>query len=282
MKKLKIKEGTKKIDSYQYKDRKDIEELIIADSVEEIGASAFSGCFNLKKITWGKRVHTIGRDAFYKCVSLELLHLPESIGWVGSHAFASCFSLAYVEFDDGDYVEIESAAFTGCTGLICAILPNGLRYICGETFSGCTKLEDIFIPDTVTSIDNSAFLGVAARQIEISYLIDSIEDLAFSHAQLTSVIILDSVIAIGRSAFGHCNDLRSDDIGETVVYIGKMAFAECPSLNEVTFRSTIIGSIGTYVFKGCKGLKRINVPVSAMDTYKRLLPKYLHRKLVEF
>ena len=27
---------------------------------------------------------------------------------------------------------------------------------------------------------------------------------------------------------------------------------------------------------------RINVLVSAMDTYKRLLPKYLHRKLVGF
>lgn len=66
------------------------------------------------------------------------------------------------------------------------------------------------------------------------------------------------------------------------MYIGKMAFAECPSLNEVTFRSTIIGSIGTYVFKGCKGLKRINVPACAMDQYKRLLPKHLRRKLVEF
>ena len=66
------------------------------------------------------------------------------------------------------------------------------------------------------------------------------------------------------------------------MYIGKMAFAECPSLNEVTFKSTIIGSIGTSVFKGCKNLKRINVPVSAMDTYKRLLPKYLHKKLVGF
>jgi hypothetical protein len=50
----------------------------------------------------------------------------------------------------------------------------------------------------------------------------------------------------------------------------------------VTFRSTIISSIGTYVFKGCKNLKRINVPVSAMDQYKRLLPKHLHKKLVEF
>ena len=51
---LKIKEGTKKIDSFQYKERKDIEELIIADSVEEIGALAFFGCINLKQICWAR------------------------------------------------------------------------------------------------------------------------------------------------------------------------------------------------------------------------------------
>ncbi len=280
--KLFIKEGTKRIDYFQFSNRKDITELIIADTVEIIGNGAFHNCTNLKRITWGACVHSIGRHAFGRCVSLEMLHLPESIGWVGSHAFASCSSLVYVEFDDGDYVEIERAAFVDCTGLIYAIFPNGLKCICGETFSGCTKLEDIFIPDTVTSIDNSAFLGVAARQIELPYLIESIEDFAFSYTQLTSVIIPDRVFAIGNSAFGHCNDLRSVDIGESVVYIGKMAFSECPSLNEVTFRSTIIGSIGTYVFKGCKNLKRINVPASAMNTYKRLLPKYLHKKLVGF
>ena len=64
--------------------------------------------------------------------------------------------------------------------------------------------------------------------------------------------------------------------------IGRNAFENCSVLSEVTFKSTIIGSIGTYVFKGCKNLKRINVPDSAMDKYKRLLPKHLHKKLVEF
>ena len=60
MKKLKIKKGTKQIDPHQYEGRLDIEELIIADTVEVIGEAAFYGCSNLKKITWGKRVHTIG------------------------------------------------------------------------------------------------------------------------------------------------------------------------------------------------------------------------------
>ena len=73
--KLFIKEGTKQIDPHQYEGRLDIEELIIADTVEVIGEAAFYGCSNLKKITWGKRVHTIGLHAFEKCESLKTLYL---------------------------------------------------------------------------------------------------------------------------------------------------------------------------------------------------------------
>ena len=279
---LEIQEGTRTINPFQYKDRKDIDELIIADSVEEIGDEAFSGCSNLKKITWGSSIHTIGREAFIQCISLESLHLRSTIRRVGSLAFALCSELTYVEFEDNDGMDIENGAFSFCSGLSCVILPNGLRHIYGRTFSECTKLEDIFFPGTVTSIGSGAFNEVAARQIELPDSIVSIEDFAFCNSKLTHIDIPDSVLAIGESAFGLCGDLKSVEIGKSVVYIERKAFENCSALNEVTFRGTIIGSIGFSVLKGCKNLKRINVPADAMDTYERLLPKYLHKKLVGF
>ena len=164
---LRIKKGTKKIARRQYEGRLDIEELIIADTVEVIGEAAFYGCSNLKKITWGKRVHTIGRDAFYKCVSLELLHPPRSVKLVEVCAFALCSGLTYVEFEDNDDISIYNCAFAFCRRLACAILPYGLKHICGGTFLGCTKLEDVFIPGTVKSIGMMAFSEVAAEEIEL-------------------------------------------------------------------------------------------------------------------
>ena len=278
---LRIKNGIKQINPYQYAKRDDIKELIIADTVEVIGDGAFSGCTNLEKITWGSSIHTIGRDAFTRCISLESLHLPDSLKWVGGEAFASS-GLTYVEFEDNDDVYIENGAFAFCTRLTCAILPNGLNDICGGTFLGCTKLEDVFIPGTVKSIGMMAFDEAAAEEVELPNSIETIYHFAFSKSKLISIAVPNSVLEIRQSAFGHCSDLRSVDIGKSVVCIGRKAFEDCLALSEVTFRSTIIGSIGASVFKGCTNLKRINVPACAMGTYKRLLPKYLHKKLVGF
>lgn len=278
---LSIANGTINILRYQYNNNQDITELIIADTVEEIGDGAFRGCTNLKTITQGSSLHTIGWNAFTRCDSLMSLFLSDSVKRVGSEAF-SCSGLTYVEFEDNDDISIKNCAFAFCKRLACAILPNGLKHICGGTFLGCTNLKDVFIPGTVKSIGMMAFSEVAAKQIELPDSVEAIYSNAFAMSKLTSIVVPNSVYEIHPFAFAQCSDLRSVDIGKSVVCVGKKAFEDCSALSEVTFRSTIMGSIGTYVFKGCKNLKRINVPMSAMDTYKRLLPKYLHRKLVGF
>ena len=76
--------------------------------------------------------------------------------------------------------------------------------------------------------------------------------------------------------------MSSVKIGKSIEYIEKKAFEDCPALSEVTVKSPQIAHIGAHVFLRCKSLKRINVPAGAMGTYKRLLPKYLHKKLVGF
>ena len=191
--------------------------------------------------------------------------MPNSIDRIEILAFGYCTGLSYVEFEDNNEVDIWSGAFANCWELTCVILPNGIKHISGFSFGGCPKLEDIFIPGTVTGIGVMAFCGVAAEQIDLPDSIKNIDSQAFYNSKLTSVSIPNSVLTIDESAFGLCYGLKSVEIGDSVVCIGSKAFEDCHALSEVTFRSTIIGSIGTYVFKGCKNLKRINVPASAMS-----------------
>ena len=63
-----------------------IEELILPDSVEEIGVGSFAGCRNLKTIKFSKNLKKIGDYAFSGCTSLTNISLPESVE-IGEKAF---------------------------------------------------------------------------------------------------------------------------------------------------------------------------------------------------
>ena len=64
--------------------------IVIPDSVETIGNSAFSRCKNLETVTFGKntRVKTIENCAFMTCLKLLEFNLPTTVTYIGEYAFA--------------------------------------------------------------------------------------------------------------------------------------------------------------------------------------------------
>ena len=133
------------------------------------------------------------------------------------------------------------------------------NYIIGEyMFYDCTNLENIILPENITSINNSAFASC-----------DSLKSIKFTQ----------NITFIGENAFAWCNGLISVTIPANVKSIGSMAFYNCVALNDVTIYSEKIGerafevcsnltsvtigdevtSIGERAFKWCYELKSINI-----------------------
>lgn len=73
------------------------------------------------------------------------------------------------------------------------------------------------------------------------------------------VIIPDSVVRIGDSAFAECLGIKSVALCPGVIEIGQSAFSGCKFLEKIEF-SDALEVIGGYAFRECRFLKKVTLP----------------------
>ena len=266
--------GLTSINSSAFQNCSSLTSVTIPNSVTSIGQSAFDGCTGLTSVTIPNSVMSIGNNAFSGCTGLTSVTIPNSVTSIGNYAFQNCSSLNKVivsdiaawcgiSFGTNDanplnYAKhLYSDANTEITELV---IPNSVTSIGQSAFSGCTGLTSVIIPNSVTSIGQSVFSGCSGlTSVTIPNSVTSIEQSAFSGCSgLTSVIIPNSVNSIGQSAFDGCTGLTSVTVGNSVTSIGDNAFNSCSSLTSVTLNSNAIASkTYTSTYTGTNNLKNI-------------------------
>ena len=179
-----------------------------------------------------------------------------------------------VTYNDVEYSvgAIGNNSFTGCSGLTSITIPNCVTSIGQSAFRSCSALNSITIPNSVTSISSYAFYRcIGLTTITIPNSISSIESYAFDGCTcLTSITIPNSVTSIGSSAFEYCTGLTSITIPNSVTSIGDNAFRGCSSLTSITIPNSVT-SIGGGAFEYCTGLTSITIPNSITTIGKVML-----------
>ena len=174
------------IPAYAMANNQSIDELIIPDEVETIGASAFQNCKNLKTVVF-----------------------PDSVKSVEEHAFDGCTQLKKVVI--GCRVElIDNDAFNGCTSLRSLVLPNSILKLGYNVFLGCTSLEEVVLPGEITIIDDFSFHCSGLYDIVIPASVKEIGNLAFSQCEsLRAIKIPQGVQRIGWECLAYCPALST-------------------------------------------------------------------------
>jgi len=106
-----VKEGTKTIASAVFADASEgPTEIVLPDTVENIGDSVFSNCPELTKVTLSNSLKKLGFGSFSRCSALETVILPENLTEISNQAFSDCVSLTSVNISVG-VTHIGSDAF---------------------------------------------------------------------------------------------------------------------------------------------------------------------------
>ena len=113
--------------------------------------------------------------------------------------------------------------------------------VIGENAFNNTNIWSIKLPDSVTSIGNSAFRYCEnIKRVTLPHSVESIGNTAFAYCtNLTEITIPDSVTRIGNSAFNSCYNLSEVALPDSITYIGSYAFNNCHNLANVTLPNSL-------------------------------------------
>ena len=165
----------------------------------------------------------------------------------------------------GDYT------FSSCSSLTSITIPNGVTSIGNNAFSSCYLLTSITIPNSVTSIGDSAFSSCSSlTSIAIPNGVTSISNNAFSSCySLNNITIPNGVTSIGDYAFNYCYSLNNITIPNNVTSIRNSAFSSCSSITKYDFsQHTSVPTLShTDAFEDINQICKIIVPDSLYDSW---------------
>ena len=209
-----------------------------------------------------------------KILIVVFLLMASVSAWADSFTFGN---LKYAVIDSANHYVSVGQGETKPEGdlVIPAEVENGgIKYtvtaIYGYSFSSCSELTSVTIPEVVTVIHELAFLH-CNKLTEINVASDnskysSQDGVLFNKDKTTLVfcpkgkvgtyIIPNSVRTIDPSAFEDCKNLNTVVIGDSVKSIGSYAFRNCYNLTSVVIGDSV-KKIGWNAFGDCNGLTKV-------------------------
>lgn len=211
-----------------YSFKQQITSVVIHPGVTSIGECAFSWFPKLTHVDIADSVISIGEQAFFKCSSLTNITVPQSVTYIGVNAFESCTNLSSITLSTNNITSIRPYTFSGCSELSSIVIPDGVTSIQLGAFSNCTKLTSITIPGSVTSIGSNVFTGCT-----------SLNDIRYSGTS-------ESVIS---ALSGYVPTLVTFDYGDKVPEAERMIKVFVKTGGTLTAPTTLPNVVG-YEFKG--------------------------------
>lgn len=166
-----------------------------------------------------------------------------------------------VVIDEG-ITAVGGCAFSGCTKLNRVWMANTVQKLHCFAFSDCRNLKDVHMSSGLRVIGPSAFLNCESLiNIRLPQTLQAIEGYAFQDdISLKHIDIPLGVTSIGWGAFMGCA-LESVELPGKIEKLENCVFEGCTKLRNISLPNGI-KSIGWNTFKDCSALKKIVIPAN--------------------
>ena len=261
----------------------EIKELVIPNSIANIGNCSFVGCSGLTSIEIPNGVSRIGHSGFYGCSNITSIKIPNSVTSIGEWAFRNCEKLATISMGEnikkmGAYVFENTAWFDNHADGIVYLghvlykykgtmpqdsrieIEDGTKCIAEFAFDNCTGLKSLVIPSSVSHIGFNAFL-----------LCKNLMSIYISDLNAWNNITFEKAVEenyYSPSGFNYAYHLYIGDkeITEIKITEGKTEiedyrYAGWAGLKTISIPNSIV-SIGYGSFANCINLTAIEIPNS--------------------
>ena len=225
-----IPNSVESIGRYAFSSCYSLKSVTLPDGITGIGERTFASCNSLSSINIPATVRRIEYEAFSNCNSMVSLTIPDSVSSISYNAFYGVKNLIYhgsYTIDspwgaktlngtiDGDFIYVDEektiiASYIGTSADV--VIPDNVKTIGYEAFSGCSTVKTVTIGKNVEAIDGYAFTDCSS---------------------LTSVTFGDKLETIDNGAFAGCSKLTSITIPRSVTEIYGNPFVNCGKLAEV-------------------------------------------------
>ncbi|MCQ2368251.1 MAG: leucine-rich repeat domain-containing protein [Kiritimatiellae bacterium] len=205
-----------------------LETIHLPDTITDINARAFSGCSALTEITLPNGLSKLTGNGyqFENCMSLKKINFGSGLKQLSQNMFDGCTALTEVALPDG--VASGSTPFSNCPNI------KSIRYtsadgigsklsgICPDAYKTITKVG---LNPSSKKIFDSQFEGCAALQeVEIPEGVTSIGSKAFKDCVSLTSLVLPSTVNLQQSSYATpflgCTSLKS------IRFMGKCPFSD--------------------------------------------------------
>jgi hypothetical protein len=160
-----------------------------------------------------------------------------------------------------------SPSFIGHKDLISLRLPNSLTSIGDSAFDDCSSFDgSLTLPASLTTIGAFAFDNCSGftGALNLPASLTTIGGYAFNGCRGFdgALTIPDGVTSIGGSAFRDCSGFTSLTLPANLETIGNRAFSNCSGFDGALTIPDSVTTIDGYAFRGCSGFTSLTLPAN--------------------